>query len=312
MKKSFRKFLTACMCAVMTFFVTATAFADENYEKSIKIVCENDGIVMENLELSVYQCATNISQEYFLSGDFEDCGVVFDNTSSSTLQTTANSLANVVLSDNITPLATATTDESGNAEFSSLQNGVYLICGKTLTTETTEYKFSPMIVEVSYATDDVVICYGKFTATDIPQPEITEYSVKKVWVCESDDSAVRPTEISVEIYLNSELFDTVALNSENNWTVSWESDQIDAQWSVKEINIPEGYTVSYSNDSTSFEVVNTYSVTPPQENPPQENPPTEPDIPQTGQLWWPVPIMIIVGLVLVALGMKIGFKGEKE
>lgn len=309
MKKTFRKVLTALTCGLVALMSGVTAFADETYQKSIEIVCENDGIVMENLELSIYSCAENRNMEYFLNDDFANSGVIFDSSSSSALQSTANSLANVVHSDNITPLATATTDEYGKAQFSNLQNGVYLICGQTFSTDTTEFKFSPMIVEISYATEDLVISYGKFTATDIPQPEKTRYSVKKIWKSESDDSLARPTSISVEIYCDGELFDTVTLNSENNWSAFWESDQTDVQWSVKEIDIPTDYTVSYSNDGTAFEVVNTYSKTTP---PPADNPPSEPDIPQTGQLWWPVPLMIIAGILFVALGLKIGFKGEKE
>lgn len=42
----------------------------------------------------------------------------------------------------------------------------------------------------------------------------------------------------------------------------------------------------------------------PPENPQPENPPTkEPELPQTGQLWWPVPVLFAVGLLFVVVGL---------
>lgn len=52
-------------------------------------------------------------------------------------------------------------------------------------------------------------------------------------------------------------------------------------------------------------------LTPAPTEPPTE-PPTVPDIPQTGQLNWPVPLMAAFGVVLLLGGVMLCFRGKKE
>ena len=62
----------------------------------------------------------------------------------------------------------------------------------------------------------------------------------------------------------------------------------------------EGYTVSITKEGITFLVTNTH------DEPPTEpsEPPTEPpDIPQTGMTWWPVPVLAVLGLGLIAVGI---------
>lgn len=47
-------------------------------------------------------------------------------------------------------------------------------------------------------------------------------------------------------------------------------------------------------------VTNTYK-TP--SNPPVNPPSKPPKLPQTGQYWWPVPVLLASGLLLVAVGL---------
>ena len=35
-------------------------------------------------------------------------------------------------------------------------------------------------------------------------------------------------------------------------------------------------------------------------------------LPQTGQLWWPVPVLVILGLVLIITGMIVSHKNRKK
>lgn len=67
----------------------------------------------------------------------------------------------------------------------------------------------------------------------------------------------------------------------------------------------EDYTVLVTQEGTTFVVTNTYDEGTP-ENPEQpENPdqPGNPTLPQTGQLWWPVPVLVAGGLLLIVIGV---------
>ncbi len=75
-------------------------------------------------------------------------------------------------------------------------------------------------------------------------------------------------------------------------------------WRVVELT-PEGYTVSITQEAGTFLVTNTPKQ-PPETPPvtPPVNPPGQKTLPQTGALWWPVPILAAAGLLLIAAGAE--------
>lgn len=137
------------------------------------------------------------------------------------------------------------------------------------------------------------------------------------------------------------IVDRVTLHDGNNWSYTWtDLDNSGAgQWSVTELNVPEGYRFTISKTGTNlgwtFEVENYIPTTtppdrpkPPPEEPdipledpevPKGEPPEEPpppdeeieiedeevplaDLPQTGQLWWPVPFLALGGMFFLLIG----------
>ena len=74
----------------------------------------------------------------------------------------------------------------------------------------------------------------------------TSVSVSKVWV--EDRAVVRPTEIKVQLLKNGNAEGApVVLNDSNGWKYTWNNlDRYD-NWSVKEIDVPSGYTTTYAN-----------------------------------------------------------------
>lgn len=321
MKKTLKKIVVALACACLSVGTIFTAYADENSTKNLEIICKSDDVILENLEISIYRCAEIVDNDYKFTTEFENTGVDLDYSSASAFQTTADSLANVVVTDNFVPTATSVSDQQGKVNFSNLENGLYLVCGKSVEVELKNYKLSPMFVEIKETSDNTVVSYGKFSVTDVEIPQPTEYKVVKIWENEKDVTKYRPESISVEIYFNGELFYTVTLSEENDWTASWTSDN-SGEWNVKELSVPDEYAVTYKNDGTTYTVVNklddSYTNTPPTDNPPTTDTDTDTDIdtdkdiPQTGQLWWPVPILVIVGLLCVIIGLKLHSKGENN
>ena len=66
----------------------------------------------------------------------------------------------------------------------------------------------------------------------------------------------------------------------------------------------DGYTVSITREGVTFVVTNTYVPETPNTPPPTEpGKPDQPSLPQTGQLWWPVPLLLVGGLLLVVIGL---------
>lgn len=81
-------------------------------------------------------------------------------------------------------------------------------------------------------------------------------SVEKVW--EDNNSVTRPTEIEVQLYRDAKSYgEIVKLNDANNWRHQWDNLDSIYEWTVDEVNIPEGYTKNVINNGTSFTITNT-------------------------------------------------------
>ena len=116
-----------------------------------------------------------------------------------------------------------------------------------------------------------------------PEEEKTYLAVDKVWAGGKN----HPASVTIELRDGETVIDTVTLGDWNNWHYSWHD--LDAggkrDWNVVEVNVPDGYTASYSFNGTTFTVRNTEKLI------------------QTGQLNWPVPVMAALGLALVCAGI---------
>ena len=109
-------------------------------------------------------------------------------------------------------------------------------------------------------------------SNDNPPPGKTTISrtVEKVW--NDNNNPDRPTSITVQLLRNGEVVETVTLSAANGWSYNWPELDVGYTWSVKEVNVAEGYTASVAKSGTTFIITNTYST--PEENIPDENVPT--------------------------------------
>ena len=111
------------------------------------------------------------------------------------------------------------------------------------------------------------------------------------------------------------VYSTVTLTAENNWRHTWNGLDAARQWYVVEDPV-EGYDATVTREGITFVVTNSRSDAPEEpDQPTNPTPPTDTDepttpatptgpiLPQTGQLWWPVPALIAAGLLLVVLGL---------
>lgn len=290
-------------------------------------------------------------------------------------------LAGYIARDNVTPLATLTTDADGKMSLESLDLGMYIVLGDSTATWDYIYKPVPFIVFAPFTTEEDTIGYDidvevKVTETPV---EITyvDRHVIKVW--EDSGYSGRPTNVTVQLLRDGAVFDTVTLSAENNWRHTW--DRLDSRynWSCVENAAPSGYTTSVSLQGLTYTITNTRPYNPPTvptiptlppplvdidnpsiiipddvpilseypfepedpEEPPEEpsvpvepeepstpvepsepvepsDPPVEnipdPDvpksdnIPQTGQLLWPIPFLGVAGALFIIVGLVSGKK----
>lgn len=100
-------------------------------------------------------------------------------------------------------------------------------------------------------------------------PDTIQTSVRKVWNDSDDADGIRPDEITVQLYANGAASgDAVKLNNSNGWSYTWKdlakkSGDKDITYTLQEVDVPSGYTVSYSGSAESgFMITNTHTPTP--------------------------------------------------
>jgi pilin isopeptide linkage protein len=93
-------------------------------------------------------------------------------------------------------------------------------------------------------------------------PETIQKTVTKVWDDGNNKDSLRPTEVQVQLYAGNDAYGTaVTLNEQNEWTYTWTelpkySQGTEIEYSVKEVEVTDGYTVSYASNSDGFTVTN--------------------------------------------------------
>ena len=204
----------------------------------------------------------------------------------------------------------------GKATFSGLRVGLYLVLGTPYETGGKVYQVQPTLVALpSRNAKDVWL----YSVTVEPKPEAVErydeIQVLKVW--SDGKSASRPTAITVRLYVNGKLYESAKLCEANKWRYTWNVSGIrqPAVFKVTESPIPSGYThsIDYTGSYLTscgklgkrVTIVNR-KCTPVVPAKPSGK------LPQTGLLWWPVPLLAGGGMALFLIGWLRRRRDEDE
>lgn len=213
----------------------------------------------------------------------------------------ASTLEGYILRDEVTPTEEGKTDEKGILTFSDLSAGLYLIHGERHTQNDLVYTTEPFLVMVPTADNEAndweyeVSVHPKNSSEPVPEEPIS-VKVLKVWK-DNGKKEDRPKEITVALLCDGKVYEEIALHEEDNWKYTWEGLSPDHSWTVVEKEA-DGYTTTVTKEGITFVVTNT-----PKEDTPPTTPGKDPTLPDTGQLWWPVPILLCVGLLFVVIGL---------
>lgn len=284
-------------------------------------------VLVSDYDVSVYRVAQlSESGEAKATPAFEKYHISY--TEKDRVQSAAE-LADYVIRDKITPDASVKTDSVGEITLTGLQTGIYLITSATLTQGNTLLSFQPLLLDLPMIDEDTGVYAYEVAA--MPKPVrreiLKELNVIVLWKDTGFESK-RPDSVTIELYRDGELFDTQKVTAENGWRYTWselsdgklrvgaapsaDGEYSDATAQAKDHLIngehswyvvergADGYTVTYAVRpvNNTFVVINTVKA------------PATPDqtLPQTGQLWWPVPILATAGLLTMIFAHFAGRK----
>lgn len=375
--------LGAVFCLIgMVFWMAAcvlihTTAADA--KGSLTILSETEeGVKLVGMQWDIFKIGGRNSEgKYELQGEFANFPVSLEDTSTSALAFAADTLDTFTTVYKTRPLDTQRADANGVLKFEDLGVGLYLVAGDHVRIGDTYYFPAAFLMEITEfgGTNQVydLTAHPKYIYKNAEDQDA--YTVKKVWEKDEAHTFTRTPYVTVEIYRNEVLYETVRLDDSNDWSYSWFSDK-PYDWKVVEVEIPENYYVIFRHNETQYVVVNSFNTSSSIEDTTQptdgeQTETTEPTVdvqtetttestttettttvissdtvtetstetytetetsssdtttttattttttsttkkpeklPQTGQLWWPVPVLALSGLIMMGVGFKLRTK----
>lgn len=278
-----RKFISTILTVWILLMMPMMVFA-QNYDAdrmgsfSVTLMDQDGKTPISGAELSVYYVASvelnsNNNLSYTFTNAFENCGCALDDPA---LSVKLDSFVkdHSVISEKLV------TDAHGKAVFQNLPLGLYFV--KQTSTVTGYAACTSFLVTVPYkSADGYVYDINASPKTDIAK--LTDITIKKVW---NTDASTNVTQsIIVQLLRDGVVLETATLSAQNNWQVTYTDMPESDAYSIVEVNVPKGYTATYSQRGYVFTVTNSATLV------------------QTGQLIWPIPVLAMAGLFLIVVGI---------
>lgn len=258
-----------------------------------------NGVTFENLPVKLYRVASvSADAQYTLTPQFQSSGLEINGIQTSgEWDVIRSSLEAHILAAGIAPDYVSATDADGQACFSDLMPGLYLVAAVHTEQEGWHYSFQSALIALPGLDESGLWRYDIAAA---PKPEILpptepdelQFQVLKLWKDEGSEEK-RPPSIEVEIFRNGESQEIVVLSEENNWSYRWTVPADGARWQVVERNIPEGYVLTVEDRTTTIVLTNSIP----------KDPPRNPQTGDSANLLLAVVLLNLSGAGLIALGL---------
>ena len=286
-----RKFIIFCLTILLILTCYYTVSAEEYNPNltgsiSVTLIDKKQSEAIVGAELSLYYVATVIMDEngnliYDYTNDFKQLDCAIDNAE------LAIKLDSFVSQHSI-PSVKTTTNSNGTAMCAELPLGLYFI--KQTGAVEGFAPCTPFLVTVPNEKDGKYL-YKVNASPKTEVARLTAITIKKVW---NTDAATKSSDsVKVQLLKNGNVIKTATLNEQNNWQVTFEDMPESDAYSVKEVDVPKGFTATYKQQDYVFTVTNTSTLI------------------QTGQLIWPIPVLAISGMLLIAVGIILLQKKRK-
>ena len=286
-----RKIIIFCLTIFLVLTCSYTVFAEEynpDLTGSISVTLtdkkQNEAIV--GAELSVYYVATVLLDDdgnlmYDYTDDFKQFDTAIDDTELATKLDAFVSQHNV-------PSTKITTNIDTTALCNGLPLGLYFI--KQTGAVEGFAPCTPFLVTVPNEKDGEYL-YKVNASPKTEVARLVSITIKKVW--NTDKSTEAAESVTVQLLKNGSVVKTAILNAQNNWQITYADMPESDTYSIKEVNIPKGFTATYKQEDYVFTVTNTSTLI------------------QTGQLIWPIPVLAGGGMILIAVGIVLLQKKRK-
>ncbi len=276
MMKKIISLISVCLILISLVLPYGNAYAinpiDVYKPCSLTVEYGYSGELFEGLEISTYRIADVYEDgSYNLTREFLNYYVnIYGITSQAEWKKVASTLASYIAADSIEPTYKTATDENGLAKFENIEAGMYLTLETKVVSGQTIITFENFLTAVPSPKDEGehlydVLARPKYSAYTPTKKEL-DYKIVKQWKDEGN-SAKRPASVEIDLIKDGDIYSSIVLNANNNWSYSWKCEDDGSKWQAVERNISDDYIASIEYDNTTIIVTNTCFNAP--ENPPQ-------------------------------------------
>lgn len=282
------------MFIFLLLFLTGTSVVSANtidFSKKGNInisLLDNDNKGISNAEITIYKIANavlkNANLAYENIEQLNSCNIDLSKINENSI---TQELIDCV-DKNANFKKTATTNDEGIVSFDDLDLAIYLVVQSKKVPGTSS--IDPYMISIPQIEDNSWI----YSINSIPKSDIykiIDINVKKVW---NNEGSKNPNSVTIELLNNGEVIDSVILNNENDWNYTWYDMRLNDKYSVREVNVADGYVDTYRQEGFNFIVTNTKK------------------LPQTGLQLWLVETLSIFGIVLLIVGVTLNKKYENN
>lgn len=304
---TFKRIAALCLCLVIlacAFPHSANAAASRDTSRDVTLTLSYfDGTTpLSGATFQIWLVATlNAKNDAVVTDTFSKY-ITPSDLSSDKWAATAKELELTVLNKNLTPTDSGTIGSQGYLVFPTgskkLTQGIYLVVGNSMTQDSTIYTPTSLLVSVpslvdgNWAYDLTLNPKFEEDKTD----DTVDRQVVKVWK-DGGNTSKRPKSITVYLLRDGAVYDEQKLTKDNKWRYEWTNLPAGYRWTVVEKEV-SGYTSETVVDGSLTTITNTYDI--PAST---TSTTTSGKLPQTGQLWWPVPVLLCAGLFFIVIGV---------
>lgn len=299
--------LLALLCTAALLFSGRSAKAEEAGQNSIRLNSEEEGA-----SFTLYQAAEKEEDGTFvLTGEFAAAGTEVNDLSTDGLASLGSVLSAYIEKNHPQPVSTLQIKD-GTCQWTGLEDGLYIAVGPLISRNGKLLEFSPVVAYLPY-TDNGTRIRDLDSQVKPPAvvPQSGEYHVRKEWKDGTGDGRPERVEISLiqQDASGSKVYGTCVLNRENQWNYTWKNLPSGYAYTAIENNVPQGYTQTVRKEGSGTWITNT-KPSAPGKNAASAVPSGK--LPQTGQLWWPVPVLAAAGLLCLLVGFWKKVRDEKK
>lgn len=290
-------FAVLMLAAVLAVPAWAADDTDPNEELSLTVQMVVDDDCADDVMIRLYRVA-EMDEDGDLSYTpaFATCGAgkLVDLTQEQSNRLCEKLYAFLDSKKSILPTASGKTDKFGELTLpgkgGKLERGLYLVTSERFYVNGESHEAQPFLVCLPYRSEKTGYEWD-YDISVMPKLADTRADVIKIWQDKGYESK-RPKEVKVELLQGEakKVYATATLNGDNGWYYLWKDLPGGYTWSVREVTEVENYTTYVDRIPGGFRIINTYT------------PPPGKTLPQTGLLWWPVPVLACAGLLLFVLG----------